>query len=166
MKIKLLSLMTVLGLGLSLGACGGGAETTSSISSPSPEMSSPSPTPEMAADNSANNAEPAGDGHGQGGQVVETGKYHLELLVAEEPAGLHIDFFIQEGVDHTPVPDAQVVGQLQLPDGTQKTLDFQYSDADKHYTAYLTDAPAGEYRLVVLSDIRGEKVNGRFTFTP
>ncbi|MDS3861728.1 hypothetical protein RIF25_13035 [Thermosynechococcaceae cyanobacterium BACA0444] len=163
MKIKFLSLITVLGLGLSLGACGGDSETTRS--SPSPEISSPSPTPTMEAADSVANAEPS-DGHAQGGQVVETGKYHLELLVAEEPAGLHIDFFIQEGVDHTPVPDAQVAGQLQLPDGSQKTLDFQYSDADKHYTAYLTNAPAGEYRLVVLSDIRGEKVNGRFTFTP
>ncbi|AFY61062.1 hypothetical protein [Synechococcus sp. PCC 6312] len=164
MQVKVLSVITILGLGLSLGACGGSSDTTSSAlspASPSPEMSSPSP--EVA--NSVTNAEPS-DGHGQGGQVIETGKYHLELLVAEEPAGLHIDFFIQEGEAHTPVPDAQVVGQLQLPGGSQKTLDFQYSDADKHYTAYLTDAPAGEYRLVVLTDIRGEKINGRFTFTP
>lgn len=165
MRVKFLSLITVLGLGLSIGACGGGSETTSSSSSPSPEMSSPSPTPTMEAADSVTNAEPS-DGHGQGGQVVETGKYHLELLVGQEPAGLHIDFYVQEGLNHDPVPDAQVVGQLQLPDGGQRTLDFQYSDADKHYTAYLTEAPAGEYRLVVLTDIRGEKVNGRFTFTP
>ncbi|MDS3860346.1 hypothetical protein RIF25_05945 [Thermosynechococcaceae cyanobacterium BACA0444] len=164
MQVKVLSLITVMGLGLSLGACGGSSDTTRSSpspASPSPEMSSPSP--EVA--NSVTNAEPS-DGHSQGGQVVETDKYHLELLVAREPAGLHIDFFVQQGLDHDPVSDAKVIGQLQLPDGSQKTLDFEYSDADKHYTAYLTDAPEGEYRIVVLTDIRGEKVNGRFTFTP
>ncbi len=164
MPVKVLLVITVLGLGLSLGACGGSSDTTSS--SPSPEISSPSPEAGTSTNDPASTAEPADDGHGQGGQVVETGKYHLELLVGKEPAGLHVDFFIQEGEDHAPIPDAQVVGQLQLPDGSQKTLNFQYSDTDRHYTAYLNDAPAGEYRLVVLSDIRGEKINSRFTFTP
>ncbi|AFY61866.1 hypothetical protein [Synechococcus sp. PCC 6312] len=168
MQVKILSVIMVMGLAFIFSACGGSSDTTSSSpspASPSPEMSSPSPTPSMEANNSVTNAEPS-DGHGEGGQVVETGKYHLELLVGREPAGLHIDFFVQQGLDHAPVAGAKVVGQLQLPDGSQKTLDFQYSDTDKHYTAYLTDAPAGEYRLVVLSDIQGEKVNGRFTFTP
>ncbi len=163
MQVKVLSLITVLGLGLSLGACGGQPESTTSASnSPdaTPEATTPSPESTVSASQSQS------DHGGQGGQVIETGKYHLELLVAKEPAGLHIDFYLQEGEAHDPVPDAQVLGQLQLPDGSQKTLDFQYSDADKHYTAYLTDAPAGEYRLVVLTDIRGEKINGRFTFTP
>lgn len=163
MQVKVLSVMTFLGLALSLGACGGQPEsTTSAANSPesTPEATTPSPESTVSA------SQPQSDHGGHGGQVIETGQYHLELLVAKEPAGLHIDFFLQEGEAHAPVPRAQVVGQLQLPDGSQKTLDFQYSDADKHYTAYLTEAPAGEYRLVVLTDIRGEKVNGRFTFIP
>ena len=54
---------------------------------------------------------------------------------------------------------------VQLPDGSQKTLDFKYDPAEKHYTAKLPGAAAGEYKVAILSDIGGEKVNGRFSFS-
>ena len=101
---------------------------------------------------------------GQGGQVIETGAYHLELLTLKENDGFHLDFYLQKGTDHTPIPNAVVTGKVQLPDGTQQNIDFEYNDKDKHYTALFSTQVAGDYKLAVLSDIDGEKVNGRFNF--
>ena len=42
---------------------------------------------------------------------------------------------------------------------------MEYDAAGKHYTAKLEGAAAGAYQVAVLSDIQGEKVNGRFNFT-
>jgi len=100
----------------------------------------------------------------QGGQVVETGVYHLELVTAKEEGGIHIDFFLQKGDNHESVADAKVTAQIQLPDGTQKSLDLIYDAAGKHYTVNLDSKAAGEYKVVILTDIKGEKVNGRFSF--
>jgi hypothetical protein len=57
-----------------------------------------------------------------------------------------------------------VTGKIQLPDGTQQDINFKYSDQDKHYTALLSTQVPGDYKLAILSDINGEKVNGRFNF--
>jgi len=100
----------------------------------------------------------------QGGQVIETGAYHLELVTAKEEGGTHIDFFLQKADTHESVADAKVTAQIQLPDGTQKSLDLAYDAAGKHYTVNLDGKTAGEYKVVVLTDIKGEKVNGRFSF--
>jgi hypothetical protein len=54
---------------------------------------------------------------------------------------------------------------VQLPDGSQKSLEMKYDPADKHYTALLPSKIPGNYQVAILSDIRGEKVNGRFRFT-
>lgn len=106
------------------------------------------------------------DSHGgQGGQVIESGPYHLELVTGKEATGTHIDFFLQKGDNHEPIANAKVTAQVQLPDGSQKSLDMKYSADDKHYTAILPDTVAGEYKLAVLSDVNGEKVNGRFSFS-
>jgi hypothetical protein len=53
---------------------------------------------------------------------------------------------------------------VQLPNGHQKTLKMQYQPTEKHYAALLTETLTGEYQVAILSDIGGEKVNGRFTF--
>jgi hypothetical protein len=121
----------------------------------------PSTTASAPATTHASPTTPGTHG-GQGGQVIETSVYHLELLTAKEPAGLHLDFYLQKGENHDPVPNAAITGQVQFPDGTQKTLNFHYSAADQHYTAILPSPTPGEYQLVILTDIQGEKVNGRF----
>lgn len=102
---------------------------------------------------------------GQGGQVIETGEYHLELLPIKEADGLHLDFFLQRGDNHEAISDAKVTAQIQLPDGSQQALDMEYDAAGAHYTAFLPSSATGEYNVAVLSDINGEKVNGRFTFS-
>lgn len=104
------------------------------------------------------------DSHGgQGGQVIESGPYHLELVTAKESEGVHLDFFLQKGDNHEAIPNAKVTAQVQLPDGNQQTLDFKYDADGKHYTAMLPGVVNGEAKVAILSDINGEKVNGRFT---
>jgi hypothetical protein len=101
----------------------------------------------------------------QGGQVVETGAYHLELVVLPEASGTHLDLFLQTGDTHAAVEGATVTGQVQLPDGSQQAVDFEYDDAGKHYATLLPETAPGEYKVVVLTTINGKKVNGRFNFT-
>jgi len=154
MQFKVSAIATVtLGL-LFLGACSSGNQTSTQVTS-----STCSPAV------SANSNSAPGGAHGsQGGQVVESGPYHLELVTAKEAAGTHIDFFLQKGDNHEPVANAKVTAQVQLPDGSQKSLDMKYDAQGQHYAAILPETTAGEYKVAVLSDISGEKVNGRFTF--
>lgn len=157
-------IISAIGL-LLLGACSSGNQTTTSPSSPT--VSAPSETkPSTAPSTTATNAK-TGEIHshgGQNGQVVESGSYHLELVTAKEATGTHIDFFLQKGDNHEPIPNAKVTAQVQLPDGSQKSLFMQYDAGDKHYTAILPSVNPGEYKVAVLSDINGEKVNARYSF--
>jgi len=72
---------------------------------------------------------------------------------------------LQKGSTHEVVSTAKVVAQVQLPDGTQKSLDMKYDPVDKHYTSLLPGTIVGEHKVAILSDVGGEKVNGRFRFT-
>ena len=100
----------------------------------------------------------------KGGQVVESGPYHLEFIAIKEAKGTHLDFYLQKGDNHETIPNAKVTAQIQLPDGTQKTLSLPYDAPGKHYAALLPTAAIGQYQVKVTADIQGEKVNGRFNF--
>lgn len=137
--------------------------------SSSPTVSNPadSPAPESPAA-SAIASSPAPANHGQpqqGGQVIESGPYHLELVALSEPEQLHIDFYLQRGDTHEAIPNATVTAQVQLPNGSQQSLPLTYDDQGEHYVVEIPKAAVGEYKVVMLSDIDGEKVNGRFSFT-
>jgi hypothetical protein len=160
-------------VGLLAGGCANGNQSTTETESPetgsSPVAEAPTETSVAASPDASD--EPTADtgttnSHGgQGGQVIETGEYHLELLPIKETDGIHLDFFLQEGDSHAPISDATVTAQVQLPDGSQQALDMEYDAAGAHYTAFLPSSATGEYNIAVLSDINGEKVNGRFTFS-
>lgn len=161
MKVNKFFTAIAISLGLLLGACASGREQAASdapaaspsvVSSP---VADPTTSPE-ATDHSAPT---------QGGQVVEAGQYHLELVTASEASGTHLDLFLQKGDTHEAIEGATVTGQVQLPDGSQKEVDFEYDAEGKHYTAMLPETASGEYKVAVLTDINGEKVNGRFSFT-
>jgi hypothetical protein len=150
---------SVLGLFL-LGACGGGTQTTTS----SPEVSSA--TTSAPASSEKPGAMAAGEHSAMSGKgmVVESGTYHLELMPEKEAGNIHLDLFLQKSDTHAAVPSAKVTAQVQLPDGSQKSLDMKYDAEAKHYTAKLAGAKAGEYKVAVLSEINGEKVNARYSF--
>lgn len=125
------------------------AQTTSSPTAQTPATKTP------AKDHSASN---------KGGQVVEVGKYHLELVALPETGGTHLDFYLLTGDNHQSIPDAKVTAQIELPNGEQKTLDLSYDSQGEHYAVLLPGETPGEYKVSVLTDIEGKKVNGRFNF--
>ncbi|MFN5514656.1 MAG: hypothetical protein ACK5CA_07885, partial [Cyanobacteriota bacterium] len=143
-------------MALLLAACGAPAPSPTADNALTP---TPAPTAQPAQ--APNQKTPHG---GQGGQVIESGPYHLELLSAAEGGVLHLDFYLQSGADHRPIADAKVMGKLQGPNGAEEDLVFKYSAQDEHYTALLTNPAPGSYKLAILSDIKGQKVNGRFSF--
>ncbi|MDX2256094.1 MAG: hypothetical protein NW214_11305 [Pseudanabaenaceae cyanobacterium bins.39] len=129
------------------------ANTTENTSPPAPKIDSSAPKkPE-------NHGNP-----NQGGQVIEVDAYHLELLMVKEESNIHLDFFLQTGDTHEAIPDAKVTAQVQFPDGSQKSYNLTYDASNKHYATNLPTNASGEYKIVVLSDIEGKKVNGRFNF--
>lgn len=149
--------IALLGL-LVLGACSSGNQASNSPdrSEPSAIASPTTPTNQTAAKIDAHG--------GKGGQVIESGPYYLELVTTNEANGTHLDFFLQKGNNHEPIPNAKVTAQVQLPNGRQQALNLQYDAAGKHYYAELPGTTTGEYKVVILSDIQGEKVNARYTF--
>jgi hypothetical protein len=157
--VSLLSL--TLSLMLSLTAC---SNSPSASSSPVTERPAATPHDESQPHSHGDGGhEHGGDG---GGQVLEVGQYHLGFRNQQQANGVALEFDLQQGADHAPIADAKVTAQVRLPDGTQQTIDFQYAPRDKHYKATLATTATGEFRVVMLADIGGEKVNGRFTFSP
>lgn len=167
MRLSTSLVITLISLGAFLAACASGPQTTTSGS---PTTSSPenSPVTESPSTPSETTAQ-AESGHdtsvSQGGQVVEAGPYHLELVTLKEESGVHLDFYLQKGDTHEAIPDATVTGQVQLPDGSQQAVEFEYDAEGKHYAALLPTTAPGKYNIAMLTDINGEKVNGRFNFS-
>ncbi len=157
MNLKSLIIVGSLGL-IFLGAC---SNNTQSTSTTSPSASSV----ETANQNSPSvSSETEHPNQSKGGQVIESDPYHLEFISEPESDGTHMDFYLQKGDNHEAISNAKVTAQVQLPDGTQKSLPLTYDAEGKHYTALLPGKTSGEYNVAILSNISGEKVNGRFTF--
>lgn len=146
-----------------LGACGNTNQAADSVSS-SPVASSSETTTNTETTAKVKASNKAGLPQ-KGGQVVESGKYHLEFVPKAEANGTHLDFYLQTGDNHEAIPDAKVTAQIQLPDGTQKTLSLPYDASGKHYAALLPGKVTGQYQVKISSDIKGEKVDGRFNFS-
>jgi hypothetical protein len=158
------SLLMVIGSAslIFLGACGNNNQAPSSDSSPTstkPAESTAQPTDAAKTESSSHAAKPL-----KGGQVVESGAYHLEFVPVTENNGTHLDFYLKKGDNHEAIPNAKVTAQVQLPDGTQKTLPLTYDAEGKHYAALIPEKAAGQYQVKITSDIDGEKVDGRFSF--
>jgi hypothetical protein len=147
---------------LFLGACGNNETSksnnnsteTSANASPSETSSNTNKTEEKQHDSPAS----------KGGQVVELGAYHMEFVPVKESGGVHLDFYLQKGDDRESIPNAKITAQIQLPDGTTKALNLTYKATEKHYAAFLSETSAGQYQVKITSDIKGEKVEGRFSF--
>lgn len=156
MNIKT-SLIVISSIGLIfLGAC---SENTQSTSTNTPNSSPVEVTQSPSVSSETDHPQES-----KGGQVIESGAYHLEFMSEAENNGTHLDFYLQKGDNHEAISNAKVTAQVQLPDGTQKSLPLAYDAEGKHYAALLPEKASGEYNVAILSDINGEKINGRFTF--
>lgn len=149
---------------LFLGACSSNGNQANTPANSSPVANSSPASNATESSPAANSSTAHPETKAAGGMVVESGPYHLELVPAKEADSMHLDFFLQKGDNHEAIPNAKVVAQVQLPDGTQKNLDLKYDASGKHYTAQLPGAASGEYKVAISSEIGGEKVNGRFAF--
>ncbi|QIR41818.1 hypothetical protein HCG51_34595 (plasmid) [Tolypothrix sp. PCC 7910] len=144
---------------LFLGACSNQAsESSSNPSSPATENTNKT-QPAAKTETSAH-----GGSHGKNSQVVEVGKYHLELVPEKEDSATHLDLYLQTGDKHEAIPNAKVTADVQSPDGKQKTVPLTYDSEGKHYAAKLDKGAAGQYQVKVTANIGSEKVNGRFSF--
>jgi hypothetical protein len=143
---------------LFLGACGKSDQASDTNTTPPPPPAASQPA------SSAPAAASAATG-ANGGQVVNSGAYHLEFVSEKEATGTHLDLYLQKGDKKEPVADAKVSAQVQLPNGKQQTLALKYDPEGKHYAVVFPGKEPGQYPVKVNADINGEKVDGRFTFT-
>jgi hypothetical protein len=100
----------------------------------------------------------------KGGQVVESGKYHLELVPEPEASGTHLDFYLLQGDNHEIMSNAKVTAEIQLPDGKLKTVPFDYDASGKHYAAVVSEKTAGQYQVKITATVGSTQVDGRFKF--
>lgn len=153
------SLIIIGSIGLILlGACSNSQPTTNTENKPATSSANTQPSAAPV------NKKEGQHGKSHGGQIVETGAYHLEFVPEKEANTTHMDFYLQKGDNHETIPDAKVTAQVQLPDGTQKTVPFTYDAKDKHYTGLLKETTTGQYQVKINADIKGKRVDGRFNF--
>ncbi|MBW4572802.1 MAG: hypothetical protein KME31_33955 [Tolypothrix carrinoi HA7290-LM1] len=154
---------------LFLGACSSGNQAANSESTTASSTAETAAKTETTAKNGEKHIE--GDGHdhskdskdGHTGQVMQSGKYHLEFKPDIQKEGTHLDVFVH-GEQDKQITDAKLTAQIQLPDGNNKTLQIPYKADEKHYGNVLKETSAGDYKVVLQTDIKGEKFNGRFNF--
>ena len=147
---------------LLLGGCGKETKTADSASTNPASSSEPKST--TTATKPADGMKKSHMAPRKGGQVVESGKYHLELVPEKEASATHLDFYLLQGDNHEIMPNAQVTADIQLPDGKLKTVLFDYDASGKHYAAAVKEQASGQYQVKITATIGSEKVDGRFKF--
>ncbi|MEH2368470.1 hypothetical protein [Nostoc sp.] len=174
MKFLKTSLVIVSSVGLIfLGACNSGNQAANSESASKTATTQTNTKTEPVAKTGEAHNENDGHAHNEKGdqsnngehkgQVIESGKYHLEFKQNIEKDSTHLDVSVH-GEQDKAITDAKLTAQVQLPDGSNKTLQLPYNIEEKQYTAKLPATAAGEYKVVIQTDVKGEKFNGRFTF--
>jgi hypothetical protein len=169
MKFVQISLIVLVSAGLiSLGACSSNPTAKTENTS---KAESTTKTEEKGAAGDTHKSggkHVAGDTHkeskgGHSGQTVQVGKYHVEFKPDPDKEAIHLDTILH-GEQDKQITDAKLIAQVQLPDGSNKTLPVPYNAEEKQYTTSLPMAGAGDYKVVMQADINGEKFNSRFSF--
>jgi hypothetical protein len=156
--MKLISLsFLITGATMLLASCSSGEQATQSPST-NAVIDSAASTPAIVKP-----AAPAPKSN-KGGQVMDSGKYRLELVPEKSANETHLDLYLQKGNDQQSVTDAKVSGEVQSPDGQSKMVTFTYDAEGKHYAAVFPDKATGAYQLKVTAAIGSDKADGRFSF--
>jgi hypothetical protein len=172
MKMLKTSLIALTSISLLLGACGTSeqATNTQNTTTTSTEKTA-AKSPEVAKTEATDKPkESANGGHGAGGhhkgQVVQSGKYHVELSPDLKKDSIHLNTTIHGDSDKV-ITNAKLVAQIQSPDGTNQTLPILYNTEEKQYTGKLpVSKTTGDYKVAIQAEIDGEKINTRFSFKP
>ena len=167
MKLSTSGIIVLASAGLLLlGACSKESKTSDSASNnaatPTVEMAPPAVTTSPATTTAQ--SESSKGGKSKGGQVVESGKYHLEFVPEKGTNDTHLDLYLQKGDNHEAVANAKVTADVQLPDGKLKTIPLSYDASGKHYAAVLKEKVTGQYQVKITATIGNEKADGRFNF--
>ncbi|MBW4602252.1 MAG: hypothetical protein KME29_22435 [Calothrix sp. FI2-JRJ7] len=164
MKLFKLGFVVLASAGFFLGACSNQVSDSSNTNSGTTETTGKTET--ASKTETAANSKKISD-HSQsskGGQVVETGKYHLELVPEKEDGATHLDLYVLTGDKHETVSNAKVTADIQAPDGKLHTVPLTYDALGKHYAVKLDKGAAGQYQVRINAVIAGDQVNGRFNF--
>jgi hypothetical protein len=153
-----------------LGACSSGDKaaktenTTATLPATATKTAATTTDGEKHAEGDGHKEDKDGHKDGDGGQVVQTGKYHVELKPDLDKDDIHLDTKLH-GEQEKEIITAKLIAQVQLPDGTNKTLPVLYNAEEKQYTGKLVASKAaGDYKVVIQADINGDKFNSRFSF--
>jgi hypothetical protein len=151
---------------LLLGACSKESKTsdTANPTAATPTAETAPPATTSPATTTAKSESSKGGNSNKGGQVVESGKYHLEFVPEKSSNETHLDLYLQKGDTHEAISNAKVTADVQLPDGKLKTLPLSYDASGKHYAAVLKEKVTGQYQVKVTATIGSEKADGRFNF--
>jgi hypothetical protein len=147
---------------LLLGGCGKETKTADSTSTSSAPSAETKPT--ATETKPMDGMEKSHMAPRKGGQVVESGKYHLELVPEKEASATHLDFYLFQGDKHEIMPNARVTADVQLPDGKLKTVPFKYDASGKHYAAVVSEKASGQYQVKITATVGSEQIDGRFKF--
>jgi len=98
-----------------------------------------------------------------GGQAIEVQGYNLELATEAQGPNIHIHFYLMDMKDRI-VTNAQIKLQVTTPDGIKIAQALRYNAKEQGYVGDLVTVAKGEYKVVVLTTIAGEKINARYTF--
>jgi hypothetical protein len=155
MKLLTSGIIVLASAGLLLGSC---SKETKTSDSANPTVATPPATttakPQSSEDGKSN----------KGGEVVESGKYHLEFIPEKSSNETHLDLYLQRGDTHAAISNAKVNADVQLPDGKLKTIPLSYDTNGKHYAGVLKEQLTGQYQVKITATIGNEKADGRFNF--
>ena len=101
--------------------------------------------------------------HGDKVLLSTSGNYSLELLPVTEKNGIYLDLHIFEGEEKEDIQNAEVTAVVNLPNGEQKTLEFNYYPKTKHYGVLLSPKMTGSYKVVVQTKVEEEELTGQFS---
>ncbi len=97
-------------------------------------------------------------------QIIMSGPYHLELIAESKDHGINLNFHLENNANHEAIIGADVIALVETPDGNKETLKLNYEAEGEHYIGLLETQATGEFKVAILTDINGDKVDADFSF--
>lgn len=92
--------------------------------------------------------------HSHYSQSFTSGNYKLELLSHKDNDGINLEFCLQEREQLKQVNSAQITAQIQLNNGQQETIPFEFRQSTNHYHAIIPKKFKKTDKLVIAAQIK------------